>query len=118
MRTAEAAVKPGTRFALIAAAGVVAAVGLILATKDRSGDELRRLGAPLADSLDAYTAAHHDCPATLEAIGLTSPATKYGPFVYKTWDGGKKCQITVGIYARDGFEEYWVYPPGDWYSLR
>jgi hypothetical protein len=118
LRAAEDPVKPGTRFALVAAGGVAAAVALILATKDKSGDELRRAGAPLADSLDAYTSAHKACPATLEAIGLTSPATNYGPFVYRTWDGGKKCQITVGIYARDGFEEYWVYPPGDWYSLR
>lgn len=110
--------KQGARFVLIAAGGVAAAVAVILATKDKSGDELRRIGAPLADSLDRYTTAHHECPATLDALGLKSPDTKYGPFVYRIWDGGKKCQITVGVYARDGFEESWVYPPGDWYSLR
>ena len=49
---------------------------------------------------------------------LAPPITKYGPFRYRTWDDGRKCQMTVGIYARDGFEEYWAYPPGDWYSNR
>jgi hypothetical protein len=111
-------VKAGARFALLAAVGVIAAVLLIMATKDHGGDELRRIGAPVADSLDAYTRAHHACPPSLEAIGLAAPSTKYGPFVYKLFENGAKCEITVGIYARDGFEEYWLYPPGDWFSSR
>ena len=110
--------KPRVPFGLIAALGVVAAVVIILATKDHSGDELRRIGKPVADSLDAYTRAHQACPASLAALGLTAPATRYGPFEYKLFEGGRKCEITVGVYARDGFEEYWMYPPGDWYSNR
>ena len=105
-------------FAVVALLGVVAAVIVILATKDRSGEQLRKIGAPLADSLDAYTRAHRSCPPSLEAIGLVSPVTKWGPFTYRTWDNGTHCRITVGVYARDGFEEYWMYPPGDWYSSR
>jgi len=110
--------KPRVPFALLAALGVVAAVAIIVSTKDHSGDELRRIGKPLADSLDAYTRVHQACPASLEAIGLTAPATSYGPFRYLLFENGRKCQITVGVYARDGFEEYWLYPPGDWYSNR
>ena len=110
--------KPRHSFPVIAALGVLAAVVVILATKDRSGEKLRRTGGPIADSLDAYTRAHHACPASLEAIGLAPPVTKYGPFRYRTWDGNTHCQLVVGVYARDGFEEYWLYPPGDWYSSR
>ena len=105
-------------FAWLAGLGLVATVGAILTTKDHSGDELRRVGTPLADSLDAYTRAHHACPASLAAIGLVSPSTKVGPFTYRTWENGTHCQLSVGVYARDGFEEYWLYPPGDWYSNR
>jgi len=105
-------------FAGLAGAALVAVIVTILATKDKTDQEMRRAGAPLADSLDAYTRAHHACPASLAAIGLTSPATRYGPFTYKAWDNGTHCQLSVGVYARDGFEEYWQYPPGDWYSNR
>lgn len=105
-------------FALLAGLGVVAAVVIIVSTKDHSGDEIRRIGKPVADSLDAYTRTHQSCPVSLEAIGLAPPATRYGPFRYLLFEGGKKCEITVGVYARDGFEEYWIYPPGDWYSNR
>ena len=108
----------GAKFALVAAGGVIAAVVLIMATKDHGGDELRRIGAPVADSLDAYTRTHKNCPPSLEAIGLAAPVTPYGPFAYKLFEGGAKCEITVGVYARDGFEEYWLYPPGDWFSSR
>ncbi len=108
----------GAKFALLAAAGVAAAVVIIVSTKDHGGDELRRVGAPVADSLDAYTRAHRACPPSLAAIGLAPPDTKYGPFTYRMFDDGKKCEFSVGVYARDGFEEYWMYPPGDWYSNR
>jgi hypothetical protein len=110
--------KPRVPFALIAALGVVAAVVIIVSTKDHSGDELRRIGKPVADSLDAYTHTHQACPSSLAAIGLTAPDTRWGPFRYQLFEGGKKCSITAGVYARDGFEEYWMYPPGDWYSSR
>jgi hypothetical protein len=105
-------------FALFAALGVAGAVAFILATKDKSGDALRRIASPVVDSLDAYTRAHRACPTSLADLGLIAPMTKYGPYRYETWDGATHCRITVGIYARDGFEEYWLYPPGDWYSNR
>lgn len=116
--TSPRTVRARPSFAWLAGLAIVATVGIILTTKDHTGDDLRRAGAPLSDSLDAYTHAHRACPATLEAIGLTSPQTKYGPFTYRTWENATHCEISVGVYARDGFEEYWLYPPGDWYSSR
>ena len=110
--------KTRANFALFAGAALVVAIALILFSKDRTDEQMRALGAPLADSLAAYIRARHACPASLEAIGLASPSTKFGPFTYRTWDRGAKCQISVGLYARDGFEDYWLYPPGDWYSNR
>ena len=110
--------KPRVSFALLAGCALVATIGLILATKDRTDEQMRAIGAPVADSLAAYIRAHHACPASLEAIALTAPVTKYGPFTYRTWENSAKCQIAVGVYARDGFEDYWQYPPGDWYSNR
>jgi hypothetical protein len=108
----------GIPFGLLAGAGVVAAVVLIVSTKDHEGDQLRQIGAPVADSLDAYARRHHACPPALGAIGLAPAVTKYGAFLYRTWDDGRKCELSVGVFARDGFEEYWLYPPGDWYSNR
>jgi hypothetical protein len=110
--------KPRVSFGAVAAFAVLLTVVYILATKDRSEVQLRRIGKPLADSLDAYTRAHQACPPTLAAIGLVAPTTPYGPFTYRTWDGGTHCEISVGVYVRDGFQEYWLYPPGDWYSNR
>jgi hypothetical protein len=111
-------VKLRVPFAAVAAIGVVAAVIVIVTTKDHTGPTLRKVGGAVADSLDRYTQHHHACPATLEAIGLAPPVTEVGPFRYRTWEDGRQCQFTAGVFARDGFEEYWVYPPGDWYSLR
>ena len=110
--------KARANFALFAGAALAVTIAIILFSKDRTDEQMRALGAPLADSLAAYIRAHHACPPTLEAIGLASPSTKFGPFTYRTWDRGAKCQISVGLYARDGFEDYWLYPPGDWYSNR
>ena len=110
--------KARANFALFAGAALAVTIAIILFSKDRTDEQMRALGAPLADSLAAYIRAHHACPPTLEAIGLASPSTKFGPFTYRTWDGGAKCQISVGVYARDGFEDYWQFPPGDWYSNR
>ena len=110
--------KARANFALFAGAALAVTIAVILFSKDRTDEQMRALGAPLADSLAAYIRAHHACPPTLEAIGLASPSTKFGPFTYRTWDRGAKCQISVGLYARDGFEDYWLYPPGDWYSNR
>ena len=110
--------KARANFALFAGAALAVTIAVILFSKDRTDEQMRALGAPLADSLAAYIRAHHACPPTLEAIGLASPSTKFGPFTYRTWDRGAKCQISVGVYAHDGFEDYWLYPPGDWYSNR
>lgn len=105
-------------FALLAGAALAVTIVVILGSKDRTDEQMRKAGAPLADSLAAYIRAHHACPPSLDALALAPPVTKFGPFTYRTWDAGAHCQISVGIYARDGFEDYWLYPPGDWYSNR
>ena len=105
-------------FAVIAGVALVATIVWILASKDHTDEQVRRAGAPIADSLASYIRARHACPPSLEAIALTPPVTKYGAFTYRTWDSAAKCQLSVGVYARDGFEDYWQYPPGDWYSNR
>ena len=110
--------KARANFALLAGGALVATIAFILSSKDHTDAEMRAAGAPLADSLAAYIRAHGACPLSLEALGLVSPVTKYGAFTYRAWDNAAKCQISVGVYARDKFEDYWLYPPGDWYSNR
>ena len=97
-------------YSAIVGAVVVVAALLTGFMKDDSGDELRRIGGAAAASLEDYTRAHRACPPTLEAVGLTLPPR----FRFRVWNGGSKCEISGGDYGLNGFEVYWLYPPGKW----
>lgn len=72
-------------------------------------------GRSTVESLNAYIRDHQRCPVTLAEIGITLRPTDGPPLVYRTWDDRTKCAFTTGDYGLHGFEEYWGYPPGDWY---
>ena len=108
-------------FGLVVAITLVVSILLIVFVRDRGRpDSLRRsqLGASIADSLGAYIQSHRTCPTSLQEIGITQPAADSQTLHYRAWDGGTKCEVTAGDYGLQGFEEYWRYPPGDWYVYK
>jgi len=106
----------GVPFWLIAAITALLSVYLLV-DWNRSPNQLRSSqgGTSTAESLVAHIRAHQRCPATLEEIGIDSRPLHGAPLLYRSWDDRTKCAFTSGDYGLRGFEEYWSYPPGDWY---
>jgi len=107
-------------FALIIGVGIVGFTILMAFRHGPSGNGLGRspIGSSTAAALGAYIKVHHLCPPTLAAIALTPPAGELPSLHYRTWDGRTQCEFTSGDYGLDGSEDYWRYPPGDWYVYR
>lgn len=62
--------------------------------------------AELAPVLDRYRQVHGVYPPTLQAAGIPTPQTAYGPLRYRTWreyDGLPIYEVSFGDYDRNGF---------------
>jgi hypothetical protein len=62
--------------------------------------------AEFAPALERYRQAHGEYPPTLQAAGIATPQTAYGPLRYRTWrttDGISIYEVSFGDYDRNGF---------------
>lgn len=69
-------------------------------------DRVDRLHAQFAPALERYRQAHGDYPPTLEAAGIATPATEYGPLRYyarRSQEGTPFYEISFGDYYDNGF---------------
>lgn len=70
---------------------------------------LMKLGKPLSDSVESFYKIKGYYPDSLSEIGIKSPSTPYGKFLYrknsKEYPDG--FSITIGDYHRDGFVVYY-----------
>ena len=60
----------------------------------------------LAPVLERYRQAHGEYPPTLQAAGIATPQTLYGPLRYKSgreYDGLPTYEVSFGDYDRNGF---------------
>ena len=103
---------------------VAAAVLLVCARVTPPGysaDErvrVERLHAEFAPALERYRQAHGGYPPTLEAAGIATPQTEYGPLEYHTWRTDKDepaYSVSFGDYARNGFTAYFDSRLGKWH---
>lgn len=88
-----------------------------------SEGEARRIDrahAEFAPVLEAYRRQHGAYPPTLEAAGIPTPQTRYGPLRYSAdvdSAGVPRYHLGFGDYGRNGFSAGWSSgrKPGDWY---
>lgn len=70
-------------------------------------EDLRVLGQPLVDALEAYRQAHGRYPPSLAAAGLAPVATPAGVFEYRVAPDGRRASIYLGDFARRRFQARW-----------
>src|SRR5688500_14588765 len=81
-------------------------------------DRVERLHAGFAPALERYRQAHGDYPPTLEAAGIPTPKTEYGPLRYsreRAEDGTPSYSISFGDYMDNGFVTWWDSGSRRWY---
>lgn len=64
----------------------------------------------MCDPLERYHQTHGAYPPTLEAAGLATPQTEYGPLRYRrerSKEGSPSYVITFGSYIDNGFVAWW-----------
>lgn len=79
---------------------------------------IERLHAQFAPVLERYRQAHGEYPPTLQAAGIATPATRYGPLQYtprRATDGTPAYSIAFGDYFRNGFSAWWESESGKWH---
>ncbi|HEX6372153.1 MAG TPA: hypothetical protein VF006_24765 [Longimicrobium sp.] len=62
--------------------------------------------AGFAPTLERYRQEHGEYPPNLQAAGIATPQTLYGPLRYRTWreyDGLSIYEVSFGDYDRNGF---------------
>jgi hypothetical protein len=76
---------------------------------------VERLHAQFAPALEQYRQRHGEYPPTLEAAGIQTPQTRYGPLRYRTWrtDGGSY-EVSFGNYTENGFTSFFNSRQGKW----
>jgi hypothetical protein len=79
---------------------------------------IERLHAQFAPTLERYRKTHGEYPPTLEAAGIATPDTPYGPLRYtreRARDGSPSYSIAFGDYYQNGFTASWESESGEWY---
>lgn len=89
---------------------VAVVIGCVMASppgfRPAERDRVDQLHARFAPALERYRQAHGDYPPTLEAAGIATPTTMYGPLRYQRYrldDGTRYYEISFGDYYRNGF---------------
>jgi hypothetical protein len=81
-------------------------------------DRIERLHAQFAPALERYRQDHGAYPPTLEAAGIATPRTKYGPLRYtpgRAKDGTPAYSIAFGDYFLNEFTAWWDSESREWY---
>jgi hypothetical protein len=81
-------------------------------------DRVARLHAQFAPALERYRQAHGDYPPTLQAAGIATPATEYGPLrynVHRNEEGTVFYEISFGGYFDNGFTASFRSDRKTWY---
>jgi hypothetical protein len=99
------------------ASGAVSAavvIGCLMAMPPRYSqaerDRVAQLHAGFAPVLERYRQTHGDYPPTLEAAGIETPQTEYGPLQYRrerSSEGTPQYSISFGHYVNNGFVTWW-----------
>lgn len=105
----------------VAAVSAAIVLGCLMAMPPGySADErarVERLHARFAPALERYRQAHGQYPPTLEAAGIATPQTEYGPLEYRAWrldDGAPAYSVSYGDYLRNGFTAFFDSRAGTW----
>ena len=80
-------------------------------------ERVQRLHAQFAPALERYRQTHGAYPPTLEAAGIATPRTEYGPLQYTAWrtrEGAPAYSVSFGDYYRNGFTAYYDSRQGEW----
>lgn len=77
---------------------------------------VERLHAQFAPALERYRQVHGTYPPTLEAAGIATPQTRYGPLEYtpSMKDGAAAYTLGYGDYIRNGFTAFYDSRRGRW----
>lgn len=86
----------------------------------REARRIERLHAEFAPVLEQYRRRNATYPPTLEAAGIPTPQTRYGPLEYYVRTdstGMPEYTVRFGDYYYNGFTASWTSTdrPGDWY---
>jgi hypothetical protein len=100
--------------AVCAAVSVAAVIGSMMAMpagySAAERERVERLHAVFAPALERYRQTHGDYPPTLEAAGIPTPETEYGPLRYtreRSKNGPPAYSIAFGDYIHNGFVTWW-----------
>lgn len=81
-------------------------------------ERVERLHARFAPALERYRQTHGDYPPTLQAAGIATPQTEYGPLQYRrerSKEGSPGYVISFGDYLQNGFVSWWDSGERKWY---
>jgi hypothetical protein len=92
---------------IVSVAGVMGCTGEVPPGYNASEHRrVEQVHAQFAPALERYRQAHGEYPPTLQAAGIETPETMYGPLRYRTWrssDGISMYEVSFGDYDRNGF---------------
>lgn len=81
-------------------------------------ERIEQLHAQFAPALERYRQTHGDYPPTLEAAGIATPLTRYGPLEYEVRrekDGTPVYSVGYGDYITNGFSAWWSSDKRKWF---
>jgi hypothetical protein len=114
--------RPATATAIVSAAVVMGCLMAIPPGYHPSEQKrVERLHAAFAPALERYRQTHGDYPPTLEAAGIATPQTEYGPLHYNTHistEGTLYYEVSFGDYYDNGFTASFSSDRGEWYLDR
>ncbi len=102
------------------AVGMMAVVAMPPGYSEDETKRIERLHADFAPVLEAYRGEHGVYPPTLEAAGISTPQTQYGPLRYhplRDENGRPAYDLSFGDYDLNGFTASWSNRSGHgrWY---
>lgn len=105
----------------ISAVAAAAAFGCMVAMppgyRAAEQERMERLHAQFAPALEQYRQQHGEYPPTLEAAGIQTPRTRYGPLRYtagRAKDGTAYYGLAFGDYNDNGFAAFFDSREGTW----
>jgi type II secretory pathway pseudopilin PulG len=103
----------------ISAAAAAVAFGCMVAMppgyQPAEQERVERLHAQFAPALEQYRRQHGAYPPTLEAAGIQTPQTRYGPLRYQASRTGEAYyEISFGNYTENGFTSFFNSRHGKW----
>jgi hypothetical protein len=81
-------------------------------------ERVEQLHARFAPALERYRETHGDYPPTLEAAGIATPTTEYGPLRYRrhrSREGTAYYEVSFGDYYDNGFTAFFNSERSKWY---